>query len=297
MEYITEKSIISEYSDNNLWFGINYNMNIYRGCSHGCIYCDSRSDYYNIEEFDNIRAEKDSIERIGKELREKKKKGVVGIGNMSDPYNHFEKEMEITKRVLNKINELNFGVSIETKSTLILRDIEILKKINEHSPVIVKFTITTFDDELCKKIEPNVSLSSERFEAIKKLADNDIYVGVLLMPILPFVNDNVYNIGNIIKKSYECGAKFIYSAGIGVTLRSYGRKYYYDKLNEIFKNEELVEKYTEIYGDGYECRSKWSENLWKVFIMECRKYGINYEMKDIINSYKNNYKEEQLSWF
>jgi DNA repair photolyase len=216
---------------------------------------------------------------------------------MSDPYNPFEKELELTRNALKEINALNFGVAIATKSTLVLRDIDILKKIQEHSPAMVKITITTYDDELCKKIEPNVSLSSERFEAVRTLSKNGIYVGVLLMPILPFINDNVYNIENIVKKAHECGAKFVYSAGIGVTLRSNQRQYYYDKLNEIFEDKELVNKYIETFGNGYECRSKWADNLWKVFVRACEKYGIYYDMKDIIEDYKKNYKEEQLCLF
>jgi DNA repair photolyase len=297
MEYITAKNIVSKYSDNNLWFGINYNMNIYKGCCHGCIYCDSRSSCYNIEDFEKVRAKNDAINIIRRELRGKKRKGVVGTGSMSDPYNQYDKELKLTRKALKEINALNFGVSITTKSSLVLRDIDILKKIQEHSPVIVEITITTFDDELCKKIEPNVCISSERFNAIDTLSKNGIYVGILLMPILPFINDTAQNIENIVKKAYECGAKFIYCIGIGVTLRSNQRQYYYEKLGEIFDDKDLIKKYVETYGNNYECRSKWSNSLWKVFVSACEKYGIYYEMNDIIDGYKSYYKEEQLSWF
>ncbi|MBD7910715.1 MULTISPECIES: radical SAM protein [Clostridium] len=297
MEYIAAKNIISNYSQNNIWFGVNYNMDIYKGCCHGCIYCDSRSDCYKISNFEKVRVKKDSINIIRRELRGEKRKGVVGTGAMSDPYNPYEKKLKLTRSALEEINTLNFGVSIATKSSLIIRDIDILKKIQEHSPVIVKITITTYDDELCKKIEPNVCSSSERFDAIKVLAESGIYTGVLFMPVLPFINDDAENIENIVKKAYESGAKFIYSTGIGVTLRNYQRQYYYEKLAEIFHDEKLVKKYIDTYGNDYECRSKWADSLWKVFVNECNKYGICYKMKDIIKGYKKYYEEEQLSWF
>ena len=227
MEFIPTKTIISSsYNENPNWFGINYNMNIYKGCCHGCIYCDSRSSCYQIIDFDRVRIKENSIDIIRKELQSKRRKGVVGTGAMSDPYNPFEEKYELTRQALKLIDEYRFGIGIATKSDLIIRDIDILKKIQSHSPVIVKMTITTFDDELCKKIERNVCTSNKRFKAVKKLSDNNIYTGILLMPLLPFINDNEENIKNIIKKAYECGAKFVFSYGLGVTLRKNQREYY-----------------------------------------------------------------------
>lgn len=171
MKYIEAKSIVSSYQGNNSWFGINYNMNIYKGCPHGCIYCDSRSECYGIEEFDAVRAKLNSTAVIRKDLKSKRKKGVVGTGSMSDPYNIFERKYEYTREALKLVDEFGFGIGIATKSALITRDIDILKRIKTHSPVIIKITITTYDDKLCSKIEPNVSLSSKRFEALKMLSD------------------------------------------------------------------------------------------------------------------------------
>ena len=298
MEHIDAKTIISQYIENNQWFGINYNMNIYKGCCHGCIYCDSRSSCYGIEDFDRVRAKDNAVEIIRKELRGKRKKGVVGTGAMSDPYNPFEKKERLTRGALKQINNFNFGVAIATKSSLITRDIDILKKIKEHSPVLIKMTITTLDDELCSKIEPNVSLSSERFNAIKKLSDNGIYTGVLLMPILPFINDDEENIIGIVKKAHECGAKFIFAYGMGVTLRENQRQHYYEKLIELFPEEKLAKKYIEIYENRYEYQSINSKTLWQCFKRECEKYNMLYKMEDIILSYKDiNNKKEQISWF
>ncbi|SCH44545.1 MULTISPECIES: SPL family radical SAM protein [unclassified Romboutsia] len=298
MELIQSKSIVSStYKENPHWFGINYNMNIYKGCCHGCIYCDSRSSCYQIIEFDRVRIKENSIEIIKKNLKSKKTKGVVGTGAMSDPYNPFEKKYMLTREALKLIDENRFGIAIATKSNLVTRDIDILKKIQSHSPTIVKITITTYDDELCKKIERNVCPTSDRFKAIKELSDNGIYVGVLLMPIMPFINDNEENIKNIIKSAYKCGAKFIFSYGLGVTLRDNQREYYFEQLRKIFPNQELDKRYTDSYGKSYENPARNYEYLFNVFKRECEKYNLLYDMKDIINDYKRKYEKQQLSWF
>lgn len=297
MEFIPAKTIISGYSDNPNWFGINYNMNIYIGCCHQCIYCDSRSNCYQIIDFDRVRIKYNCLEIIKKELQSKRKKGVVGTGAMSDPYNPFEKKYMLTRSALKLVDENRFGISIATKSDLIRRDIDILKRIQSHSPVLVKMTITTFDDDLCKKIERNVSTTSQRFEALKELSDNGIYAGILLMPILPFINDNEENIRSIIKKAHECGAKFVFSYGLGVTLRQNQREYYFQQLRKIFTEQNLDRKYIETYGDIYENSSPRAEYLWKIFKNECEKYNILYNMNDIIRDYKKNYEKTQISWF
>lgn len=294
METIPAKTIISGYRENSEWFGNNYNMNIYKGCCHGCIYCDSRSECYHVEDFDTVRAKENAMQIIRDELRRKVKTGVIGTGAMSDPYNPFEKEMLLTRHALELINAYNFGASIATKSDLVVRDIDILKEIKQHSPVLITITITAADDELCRKIEPNVSLSSERFAAIKTLSENGIYAGILMMPILPFIEDNEENILGIIHKAHENGARFIYPA-FGVTLRQNQREHYYQKLDELFP--DLKEKYVNRYGNYYQCSSPKAKQLWKIFSLECDKLGILYNMRDIIRSYKLGYQNEQLSLF
>jgi len=294
VEFITAKTIISGYSENNSWFGNNYNMNIYKGCSHGCIYCDSRSECYRVENFDRVRAKENALALIERELKSKRKKGVVGTGAMSDPYNPFEKEYMLTRGALELINQFGFGVSIATKSELILRDIDVLKDISKHSPVLVKITVTTADDILCRKIEPNVSISSDRFNAIKKLSQEGIFAGVLLMPVLPFIEDTEDNISGIIEFAYQNGAKFIYPA-FGVTLRQNQRDWYYKKLDQLFPT--VKEKYIKNYGSSYECRSLKAKELWSLFQYKCNEYGILYKMDDIISGYKDSYKNTQLSLF
>lgn len=297
MEFIDVKTIVSPYGENKFWFGTNYNMNIYKGCCHGCIYCDSRSECYRIEKFDVVRAKKNSTEIIRSELRKKRKTGVIGTGAMSDPYNPFEEEFELTRKALIEIDKNQFGVAIATKSSLITRDIDILEKIKEHSPVMVKVTVTTYDDDLCKIIEPNVVPSSERFQVIKKLSDRGIFCGVLLMPILPYVNDNEENIKKIVKRTAEVGGKFIFAYGFGVTLRDRQREFFYKNLSNKFLDKSLIKKYKDTYGNSYECPSPNIKKLYKVFTNECNKYGIIYNMEEIILAYKKDYYNEQITWF
>ena len=294
MEFVSAKTMISGYAEHNPWFGNNYNMNIYKGCCHGCIYCDSRSECYRIDNFDVVRAKKDALALINKELKSKKRTGVIGTGAMSDPYNPFEKEYSLTRGALELINIHGFGVSIATKSDLITRDIDILKKIKSHSPVLIKITITTCDDELCKKIEPNVGVASKRFSAIKELSGNGIFVGILLMPVLPFLEDNEDNISGIVNLAHENGAKFIYPA-FGVTLRQNQRYWYYEKLDENFPG--IKQKYIQQFRNDYECRSPKSKELWNVFQRQCDRFGILYKMEDIIAAYKSGYKDNQISMF
>lgn len=293
MEFIDAKTILQKASHGEEWFGIDYNMNLYKGCCHKCIYCDSRSDCYQVEDFDRVRAKKNEIEILNQELKSKRKKGVIGIGAMSDTYNPFEKRYEITRKALELVSLYNFGVSIETKSNLIVRDIDLFKEINSKADTILKFTITTADDNLSEKIEPGVCVSSERFKAMKKLADESLFVGTLLTPILPYITDSEENIKNVIRLSAENGAKFVYTIG-GVTLRENQRIYFYEQLDKEFPG--LKETYMRTFGNKYFCYPI-NKNLQRVFAEECKKYGLLYEMNDIINAYKKEIEEdEQLSF-
>ncbi len=296
MEFIKVKTILSKVKYGSYWYGVDFNMNLYRGCPHGCIYCDSRSNCYHIDNFDVPKGKEDALLILENELSKKKSKGVIGIGSMSDTYNPFEKEYEQTRGALKLISKYNFGVSIDTKSNLILRDIELLKEINEKNNVIVKFTITTPHDDISKIIEPRVCVSSKRFEAIKVLSDNGIFVGVMLNPVLPFITDKEEDIRLLVKLAHDNGANFIYSSIFGVTLRENQRDYYYEMLDKYFKG--LKERYIKYYGDRYDCLVPNYKNLYKVFTDECDKYGILYKMNDIIKAYKKDIKEnEQMSLF
>lgn len=294
IDTIPAKTIVSGYALNNNWFGTNYNMNIYKGCCHGCIYCDSRSDCYHIDNFDKVRAKENALELIRNDLKRKKRKGVVGTGAMSDPYNPFEKELKLTRNALELLNAYEFGVAIATKSSLIIRDIDVLKDIQEHSPVLCKITITTANDSLAKMIEPRVTSSSERFNALATLADNKIFCGILLMPVLPFITDSEENIRSIVKSAHDTGCKFVYPA-FGMTLRMNQRDYYYNELDKHFPG--VKQKYIQRFGNTYSCTSPNARTLWSAFCSECEKYGILYHMYDIIRAYRCVDDNRQLSLF
>ena len=295
MEFVKAKTILTKVKDGSEWYGVDYNMNLYRGCSHGCIYCDSRSDCYHIDNFDIVKGKENMLHILENELSKKRLKGVVGIGAMSDTYNPMEIKYQQTRGALQLISKYGFGVSIDTKSDLILRDIDLLKEINSKNNVIIKFTITTPDDKLSKIIEPNVCESSKRLEAIKILNDNDIFTGIMMNPVLPFITDKEEDIKKLVELASRSGAKFIHTY-MGMTLRENQRAYYFDKLDEKFPG--LKEKYINKYGDKYNCLVPNYKQLYKVFTDECDKYGILYKMEDIIKAYKKrNTNDEQISLF
>lgn len=293
METIPAKTILGRTKGG--WFGTDYMMNLYRGCCHGCIYCDSRSDCYGIDDFDRVRAKENALALLRDELRRKVRSGVVGTGSMSDPYNPFEETELLTRHALELINAYGFGAVVLSKSALIARDADILLEIAEHSPTMAKMTVTTCDDELCRLIEPNVSVSSERFSAIAEMSDKGIFTGITLMPVLPFIEDTEENIVGIVKTAHECGARFIYPA-FGMTLRGRQREHYLSQLEKIFPEKGLRRKYESYFGENYGCTSPNVKKLWARFVSECEGYGILYKMEDICAAYKSGY-DTQLSFF
>lgn len=295
MKTIPCKTILQK-NKSTWWFGNDYNMNLYRGCSHGCIYCDSRSECYQIDNFSSVRVKENCLEILRDELKRKIRSGVIGTGSMSDPYNPFEKDVEYSRHAFELIDAYEFGATVITKSDLITRDIDIFKSIKEHSPVLCKMTITTSDDKLCKLIEPNVCVSSNRFEALAKMSDNGIFTGITLMPVLPFIEDNKENIISIVKKAHESGVRCIYP-DFGVTLRDRQRDYFYKRIDEIFPDKNLSKKYRYTYGNNYNCSSRNAKELYYTFVKECEKYKIIYNMNEITNAYKMGYGDMQLSFF
>src|SRR5512136_875013 len=170
------------------WFGIKYTMNLYRGCQHQCIYCDSRSECYQIENFADILIKANAIDLLRKELARKRVRGTVGTGSMNDPYMPLEATVNLTRRALEVIAEFRFPVHIITKSALVLRDLDLLKEIGRLYAAVT-FTITTYDDGLSKMLEPGAPVSSRRLAAMQTLSAAGILTGVALMPVLPFIED------------------------------------------------------------------------------------------------------------
>lgn len=293
---IPVKSILSRAKDHS-WFGTGYNMNLYRGCCHGCIYCDSRSDCYQIDHFDTVRAKENALLLLRDELRRKIYKGIIGTGSMSDPYNPFEKTALLTRHALELINAYDFGVAIATKSALITRDSDVLQEIAEHSPVICKMTITTASDALAAKLEPHVSSSSQRFDAIARLAEKGLFTGILLMPVIPFLEDSDENILAILRRAADCGARFVYPA-FGMTTRPGQREYFLERLEKSFPGENLSARFMKRYAGQYHCASPQVKHLWNLFTETCNQLGLAFQMKDIIRLSQLGYgSPEQLSFF
>lgn len=277
------------------WFGIDYHMNLYKGCSFGCIYCDSRSDCYHISNFDEVKSKVNALEILEQELSSKGYRGVVSFGTLSDPYNPCEEELEITRNALKLILKYGFGVSIDTKSDLILRDLDLLKEISNNNSVIIKISISTCDDEVAKKIEPNVISSTKRFEVLKRIRQEGLYAGVLMTPVLPFLTDTEENIRMMVEQSCDSDAKFIYTK-MGMNLRTNQRSYYYQKLDELYPG--LSTDYEAVYGNKYFCSSLQYRHLMELFLNLCHKNGILTEMEDIIKDYKKEIlMNEQISFF
>lgn len=289
MHYKSYKSILSSKNG----------MNIYRGCTHGCIYCDSRSNCYQMDHnFEDIEVKFDAPIMLEAELKKKRKKAMIGTGYMSDPYIHLETNLQYTKKCLEIIEKYSFGLAIQTKSNRILRDLDLLKKINEKSKCIVLTTMTTFDENLCKILEPNVSTTKERFEMLLEMKANKIPTVVWFSPFLPWINDNCKNIEGLLKYCIEAEVKGIIFFGIGLTLREGNREYFYNKLDEHFPG--LKQKYIDTYGNSYECISPNSDELSDLIKKTCQSNNIMYNPNDIF-SYLREYEDKsllnQLSFF
>ena len=293
IEYIPAKTIVTR-TKSAAWFGAEYNMNIYKGCCHGCIYCDSRGDCYQVKEFDRVRAKENCLEIIRNDLRRKVKRGVIATGAMSDPYNPVEADLELTRKALTLVDAYQFGAAIATKSDLVVRDADILREIAGHSPVIVKVTITTPREELAAKLEPRAPSVERRFEAIRRLGEAGVYAGILLMPVVPFLEDKEEDILFLVERAAAAGARFIYPA-FGMTMRDRQRTHYYEQLDQKFPG--VRQKYEKQYGERYSCPSPRAKALWAAFSQRCRERGLLYEMRHIVSAAKRPHEDSQLTFF
>lgn len=272
-------------------------MNIYRGCLHGCIYCDSRSLCYQMNhKFEDIEVKANAVRLLENTLRRKRNKCMIGTGAMSDPYMPIEEKLGNMRKCLEVIERYGFGVTMITKSTKVLRDLDLLKKINEKSKCIVQMTLTTYDEDLCRIVEPNVETTYERFRALEILHDNGIPTVVWLCPILPFINDTEENIRGILDYCVRAKVKGIINFDMGVTLRDGNREYFYKKLDEHFPG--LKEKYIRMYGNSYQLSSPNSRQLNMIYKSECIKNGIMCDVNECfeyLNKYEDKYGGEQIS--
>lgn len=257
-------------------------MNIYRGCTHGCIYCDSRSTCYQMDhDFEDIEVKQNAPELLEDALRRKRKKCMIGTGAMCDPYMHCEEELMLTRRCLEIIDKYGFGLCVQTKSDRILRDIDILRSINEKSKCVVQMTLTTFDERLCQVIEPAVCTTKRRYETLKIMQNEGIPTVVWLSPVLPFINDTEENIRGILDYCFDAKAKGIICFGMGTTLRDGDREYFYAALDRYFPG--IKQKYIQKFGYSYECNSDNNAKLMKIFHAECERHGVMHNMGQIFD--------------
>lgn len=265
MHYVEAKGILSSLNG----------MNIYRGCTHGCIYCDSRSKCYGFtHEFEDIEVKKNAPELLERALRSKRRKCMIGTGSMCDPYLPMEENLKLTRRCLELIDQYEYGVAIQTKSTRVLRDMDLLKSINSKAKAVVQMTLTTYDEDLCRIVEPNVSTTGERFEALMQFREAGIPTVVWLSPILPFINDTEENIRGILRYCIEAGVRGIICFGMGVTLREGDREYFYQALDRHFPG--LRKEYIRSFGNAYEIVSPNHEALDRIFRETCIEHGMMY---------------------
>lgn len=253
--------------------GGHYGMNIYRGCTHGCIYCDSRSKCYQFTHpFEDIEVKQNAPELLERALRSKRKRCMIGTGAMSDPYMHCEETLRMTRKCLEIIKKYDFGIAIQTKSDRILQDIDLLDEINRSAKCVVQMTLTTFDDELCGILEPNVCNTKRRIEVLEQFQKRGIPTMVWMTPLLPYINDTVENITPILNECARVGVKGVIVFGMGLTLREGDREYYYEALDRHFPG--LKERYIREFGYAYEIPSPNTRQLWEVFHKICREHGM-----------------------
>lgn len=289
MHFVQAKSILSARNG----------MNLYRGCSHGCIYCDSRSKCYHMEHaFEDIEVKANALELLEDALKRKRTKCMLGTGSMTDPYIPLENELQHVRKALALAERYGFGFTLITKSDRVLRDLDLLRAINQKTKCVVQMTLTTCDEALCKKIEPNVSTTKERVEALKQLHRAGIPTVVWLCPILPFLNDTEENIRGILDYCIEAKVYGILCFGMGMTLREGNREYFYDQLDRLFPH--LKEKYIQTYGMQYQLDSPRAPALMKLFHQVCHENGIVHN-NDQIFAYLSQFEDKcaptQLSLF
>ena len=288
MHYVQAKGILSSTNG----------MNLYRGCTHGCIYCDSRSACYHMAHpFEDIEIKENAIELLEHALKHKRKKCMIGTGSMTDPYIPLEMELGNVRKALSLADQYGFGFTLITKSNRVLRDLDLLAKINKKTKCVVQMTLTTYDEDLCKKIEPNVSTTRERIATLREMQKAGIPTVVWLCPILPWINDTKENISNLLEACIETNVYGIICFGMGLTLREGSREYFFRQLDRLFPN--LTERYKKLYGNRYAIHSPNHEELMRMFHQTCQKNGIMHHNQSIF-AYLSTFEEksvQQLSLF
>lgn len=270
MHFVDARSILSPQNG----------INPYRGCTHGCIYCDSRSDCYRMNHaFEDVEVKHNAPQLLEEALLRKRKRCMIATGAMCDPYMHCEEQLQLTRQCLEIIERYGFGAAVQTKSCRILRDLDLFGRINEKSRAVVQMTLTTADEDLCRILEPHVSTTARRYEALKEFRERRIPTAVWISPLLPFLNDTEDNLRRILEYCFDAGVRAILCFGIGVTLRAGDREYFYAALDRHFPG--LRRRYESAYGDAYEVLSPNHPSLMRLFHRECEKHGVLHDAQSV----------------
>ena len=272
-------------------------MNLYRGCTHGCIYCDSRSACYQMQhDFEDIEVKRNAPMILEEQLKRRRSPCIIGTGAMGDPYIHLEEKLQITRQCLGLIERYGYGLAIQTKSARILRDMDLLKAINEKTKCVVQMTLTTFDEDLCRIIEPDVSTTAERFKVLETMKEAGIPTVVWLSPILPFINDTEENLRGLLDYCIRAKVRGIICFDFGTTMREGSREYFYQKLDAHFPG--MKQRYIKTFGGSYVCNSPNNTRLREIFQEQCRRHDILYYQKDVFaDMYRFKSKAQQLTLF
>ena len=275
-----ENALTYHYADYKTILSPKNGMNIYRGCTHNCIYCDSRSVCYQMKhDFEDIEVKRNAVQILESQLLRKRKRAIISTGAMCDPYTHLEEELQITRQCLELIKKYGFGLAIQTKSNLILRDLDLLIDIHKNYKCVVQMTLTTFDEDLCRIIEPDVSTTLERFSVLETMLDVGIPTVVWLSPTLPFITDTEENLNGLLDYCVRAKVRGIINFGFGTTMREGSREYFYKKLDEHFPG--VKEKYIKTFGNQYVCDSPNASRLWEIYRAVCRQNDILYRTGDV----------------
>ncbi len=289
MHYVNAKGILSASNG----------MNLYRGCTHGCIYCDSRSSCYHMEhDFEDIEVKANAIGLLETALHRKRKKCMLATGSMTDPYIPLEQELGHVRKALSLAYRYGFGFTLITKSSRVLRDLDLLKAINEQTKCVVQMTLTTFDEDLCRKLEPNVSTTRERFDTLLRLRETGIPTVVWLCPVLPFINDTEENIRGVLQYCIDAGVRGVICFGMGMTLREGSREYFYQQLDRLFPG--MKERYIRTYGTRYILNSPNHQPLMAMYHRICAAHGIMHDNDQIfsyLTAFEDKRGQAQLSIF
>jgi len=252
-------------------FGLRYTLNLYRGCQHHCIYCDSRSACYNIADFDGeIQVKTTPPQLLDQELARKRTRGTIGTGSMNDPYMPLETHYRLTRAALSVIARHGFPVHVLTKSDLVLQDLPLLQEIHKVYAAVT-FTITTPADDLAARIEPAAPSPTRRFQAVEALASAGLYTGIALMPALPWITDRWEDLSELIRRAAGCGAQYILPL-MAVTLRDRQREHYYAQLDRHFPG--LRSRYERQFGLRYTAWAPHSRELFHKIGDLCSQLGL-----------------------